>query len=234
MATTKQIIDSALRMIGVLASGEEAQPAEAQDAILYAKQMLDSWSNEGLLVPALTHETFYLTNQRSYTIGPGGDFDTIRPTTIENARIRDSGGLEQPVTITSVNQWASIRLKDTEVNSPSYLYYEPEFPLGRIEFSALPQAGDTLKLITTKPITELPALTGQVSFPPGYDRAIRLGLAIELAPEYGKQLDQVIAAQFRQAIMVLKRINSRSRAMTLEVDPGLTLQRGYDINHGPL
>ncbi len=234
MATTKQLIDSALRMIGALASGEDAQPAEVQDALLYAKQMLDSWSNEGLMVNALTHESFTLTGSRSYTIGPGGNFDTIRPTTIESARIRDAGGLETPVTIASQNIWTGIHLKDTSEYSPSYLYYEPEYPLGRIEFSALPTPNDTLKLITTKPITELPALTEQVSFPPGYERAIRLGLAIELAPEYGKQLDQVIAAQYRQSLAVLKRTNSRTRDLTMQVDSGLVLRGGYDITSGPM
>lgn len=234
MATTKQLIDGALRTIGVLASGEQAKPSEAQDALQYAKQMLDSWSNEGLLVPALTHESFTLSSKRTYTIGPGGDFDTVRPTTIENVRIRDAGNLETPVSIASLNLWANISLKDTVVNTPDYVYYEPEYPLGRLEFSCIPTAGDSLKLVTTKPITELPALTESVQFPPGYDKAIRLGLAIELAPEYGVDVSQVVAAGFRQAIMVLKRTNSKTRMGTVEVDSGLVRKNGYDINHGPL
>lgn len=234
MATTKQLIDGALRTIGVLASGEQAKPSEAQDALQYAKQMLDSWSNEGLLVPALTHESFTLSSKRTYTIGPGGDFDTVRPTTIENVRIRDAGNLETPVSIASLNLWANISLKDTVVNTPDYVYYEPEYPLGRLEFSCIPTAGDTLKLVTTKPITELPALTESVQFPPGYDKAIRLGLAIELAPEYGVEISAAVAAGYRQAIMVLKRTNSKTRMGTVEVDSGLIRKNGYDINHGPL
>ena len=234
MATTKQLIDGALRTIGVLASGEQAKPSEAQDALQYAKQMLDSWSNEGLLVPALTHESFTLSSKRTYTIGPGGDFDTVRPTTIENVRIRDAGNLETPVSIASLNLWANISLKDTVVNTPDYVYYEPEYPLGRLEFSCIPTAGYTLKLVTTKPITELPALTESVQFPPGYEKAIRLGLAIELAPEYGVDVSQAVAAGYRQALMVLKRTNSKTRMGTVEVDSGLIRENGYDINHGPL
>lgn len=235
MATTKTLINGALRSIRVLASGEEAKPSETQDGLEYARQMLESWSNEGLLVNALTHESFTLSSKRTYTIGSGGDFDTVRPTTIENVRIRDPGGLETTVTIASLNIWAGIDLKDTVVNAPNYVYYEPEYPLGRLEFSGIPTTGDTLKLVTTKPIEELPALTESVQFPPGYDKAIRLGLAIELASEYGVDIPPEIALNFRQAIMVLKRINSKTRIGTIEVDSGLTQQkRGYDINHGPL
>lgn len=233
MATTKRLIDSALRSIGVLASGEEARPAELQDALLYAKQMMDGWANETLLVPALVHETFTLTSARQYTIGPAGDFDTVRPTLIEHARIRDAGGLERPVEIVSLNIWAEIGIKDTIHDWPSYLYYEPSYPLGVIRFSANTRAGSELKLVTSKPLAELPALTSETEFPPGYERCIRLGLALELAPEYGKQVDPVIAAQYRQARAVLKRTNSATRTGTLKVDGGLLQPRGYDIYSGP-
>ena len=234
MATTKQLIQGAMRTIGVLAAGEEAHPAEMQDALEYAKQMLESWSNETLLVQAYTHETFPLAGTRSYTIGPGGDLDTVRPQHLVNVRIRDAGGLETPVTIASLEQWATIPLKDTERHTPSYVYYAPEHPLGRLEFSAMTTAGDSLYLVSAKPIEALPALTEDTTYPPGYDRAIRLGLALELAPEYGKQVDQVLASQLSYAMTVLKRTNSRARVPTLEVDAGLTRRHGYDITHGPL
>ncbi|MGM0614768.1 MAG: hypothetical protein ACQES7_04315 [Pseudomonadota bacterium] len=233
MATTKQLIESAMRTIGVLAAGEEAKPSELQDALEYAKAMLDSWSNETLMVQAYTHESFTLTSTRSYTMGPGGAFDTVRPQHLVNMVIRDSGGLDTPVSITSLEQWASIPRKDTERHSPAYAYFVPEYPLARIEFSAITTPGDTLKLVSAKAIEALPELTAETTYPPGYDRAIRLGLAMELAPEYGKQVDQVLAAQLNQAVTVLKRTNARARIPTLEVDHGLTRRRAYDITHGP-
>lgn len=233
MATTKRLIESALRTIGVLASGEEANPGEIQDALEIAQQMLQSWSNETLLVHVYTHESFTLTGARSYTIGPGGDFDTTRPQHLVNVRVRDAGGLETPITITSLEQWAGTPLKDTERYAPAYVYYIPEMPLGRLEFSANPQDGDTLKLVSAKPIEALPALTEDMTYPPGYDRAIRLGLATELAPEYGRPVDQVLFTQLMQAMTALKKANSRARVPTLEVDRGLRRGRRYDIDHGP-
>jgi len=233
MATTKRLIESALRTIGVLAAGEEAHPSEMQDALETAKQMMDGWSNESLLIPVLAHESFTLTAARSYTIGPGGDFDTTRPMFIHHLRIRDGSGYEQTIDISSLNTWAEIPWKDTETYWVQYAYYIPEFPLGRLVFSSWPQAGDALKMVSAKPITELPALTADVEYPPGYDRAIRLGLAMELGPEYGKPVDPVIAAQLRAAQTVLKRTNAKPRIPTLRVDPGLTREPRYDIDVGP-
>jgi hypothetical protein len=234
MATTKRLLEGALRKIGVLAAGEEAEPSELQDALEIANEWLDSLSNEGLLIYALTHESFQLTSSRTYTIGLGGDFDTVRPTTIEDVRIRDAGGLEEPVEIASLNKWSGIRIKDAVLTYPDYIYYEPTFPLGTLYLSAYPVENNYLLMVTTKPLTALPALTVDVDLPPGYLRFIRLGLAVELAPEFGKTIDPVIAATFRQATAVLKRTNSKSRMGTLEVDKGLLQRRrGYDVTQGP-
>ena len=234
MATTKRLLEGALRKIGVLAAGEEAEASELKDALEIANEWLESLSNEGLLIYALTHESFTLSSQRTYTFGPGGDFDTVRPITIESVRIRDSGGLEEPVEIASLNKWAGIRIKDTVLTYPDYAYYEPTYPLGTFYFSAIPVENDAVKIVSTKQLSALPALTVDVDLPPGYKRFIRLGLAVELAPEFGKTIDPVIAATFRQATAVLKRTNSKSRMGTLEVDRGLTQRRRYDINQGPL
>ena len=232
MATTKQLIESAMRTIGVLAAGEQAQPSELQDALMYAKQMLDSWSNESLLVPAYTSESFTLEAERSYTIGPGGDFDTVRPIGIRYMRIRDAGSIDHTVALTSLTQWASEPIKDTAEYVPDYAYYADAYPLGRIEFSSITTAGHTMFIESTKPIIELPELTGEVTYPPGYDRAIRLGLAMELAPEYGKQVDAVLAQQLRTALLTLKRTNGATRVPTLRVDAGITDRGGYDVMTG--
>jgi len=233
MATTKRLIESALRSIGVLASGEEAKPAELQDALLYAKQMLDSWTNETLLVPALIHEQFELTEQNTFTIGPGGDFDTVRPTLIEKLNIRESGGHQVPVEIVGLNTWSDIPIKNNVQTFPLYAYYTSGSPLGTLRFSAVTAAGNKLVMVSSKPIQDLPELTEEVEFPPGYERAIRLGLAMELAPEYGKPFDQVIALQYSQARKILKRTNSSTRLRDLQVDPALLQPRGYDIYNGP-
>lgn len=234
MATTKQLINQALRTIGVLASGEEAKPSEVQDAIVYAQQMLGSWANDNLMLHFMIEESLTLSDQRNYTIGYGGDFDTSRPTIIKHARIRYSAGLEVPVKISSHNVWAEIGIKDSQESTPNYLYYRPEYPLGKIQFSSVPIAGDELILTSEKPLADLPSLTSQVTFPPGYDKVIRLGLAIELAPEYGKSISQEHAALYASAMKSLKRTNSIARMGVAKVDSALVRRRAYDINHGPV
>lgn len=233
MTTVNELITSSLRVIGAVASGEDAEPSEIQDALLTAKIMMDSWSNQGLLVPAYVHESFVFTGGRTYTIGTGGDINTNRPISINNVRI-NAGDRDVQVTIASMELWASIELKDNVVTYPDYVYYDNQFPLGKLRFSEIPTTGDTLKLVSLKMLADLPAISADMEFPPGYDRAIKYGLALELAPEYGVTVSNLIAAQFRDAISVLKRTNGQSRTGNLRVDGGLLNNNGYyDINDGP-
>src|SRR3990167_1036896 len=63
--------------------------------------MLDSWSNERLMIHTVSVTSFGLTaSQGSYTIGNGGDFNMIRPTRIvDPCWIRDSDGNDSKLTL---------------------------------------------------------------------------------------------------------------------------------------
>jgi len=67
------IISRALKDIGALAAGETPSPEASQDAFDMLNDMLDQWSNEGMMVYYKTEIIFTTTNnQTQYTIGPGG------------------------------------------------------------------------------------------------------------------------------------------------------------------
>lgn len=233
MATVKSLVESALKSIGVLAAGEQAQPSDLQDAITKLTQMLASWEHETLLIPALATELFEVDSKQEYTVGPGGELDTTRPVQVFSLRAVDANGTERIIKLTSRNIIDGLPIKDTVETYPRWFHYEPEYPLGRIMLSSVLAPDTKLMLVAAKPFSPLPDLTEQTEFPPGYDRAIRLGLAFELAPEYGIQVSEVMAAQYRQAISNLKRTAAASRNMTLEVDSALQQRRRYDINYGP-
>lgn len=231
--TLKQLVIEALRAVGAAEPGEEPEAHSVSDALALAQDMLDSWSNERLLVPLLTRESFPLLAQRSYTMGPGGDFDTARPLTLVSAVLKDPTGLERPLILASRNQWDNLGLKDS-VAIPRFLYFHDEYPLASLEFSSIPTAGDTLELVSQKTIAELGALTDSLELPPGYNRLFRLGLTIEVAPEYGFAVSNETIGAFQQAWIGIKRTKAANRSMQMRVDPALRSgRRHYDINGGP-
>ena len=68
------IISRALKDIGALEAGETPTPEAAQDAFDMLNDMLDQWSNEGMMVYNYTEIVFpVVSGQTQYTIGPTGD-----------------------------------------------------------------------------------------------------------------------------------------------------------------
>ena len=65
------IISRALKDIGALEAGETPTPEAAQDALDMLNDLIDQWSNEGMMVYNVTEIVFpVISGQTQYTIGP--------------------------------------------------------------------------------------------------------------------------------------------------------------------
>lgn len=186
MATAKQIIESALRTIGVLASNEEGQPAELQDALFTLNGMLGDWSNDNLLINTRNERVFDLIEgKQNYTYGIGGDFDSQRPMSIEFAQINDG----ETYVCESLGLVQYKELFSTEKQRPIGYYFDPSYPLATIRFNSVP-INSKFKITTIEPFSKFDNIVNNINLPDGYDRALKLNLAVELASEYNGRLTQ--------------------------------------------
>ena len=83
--TVLDLITLALKKARVLGKGDILDDDDAQDALDTVNMMLDSWSLDRLFVYVDELQTFQTTGNATYTIGPGGDFDTARPNKLVSA-----------------------------------------------------------------------------------------------------------------------------------------------------
>ncbi len=225
--TAQDIITSALRRLGVVASGETPTTDELNDGLTALNELIESWSVEDLMVPYRKEESFPLVyGQSSYTIGPGGDFNTERPVFIMDAFIRDAGGYDFALDIIRLKEWARQALKST-ISRPQRMWYEQTYPLGTIRFDYRPVEGLTVFLYSLKPLTTFPDLTTEIDIPPEYSRALRWNLAGELADEYGRSISQILALNMAESKNMIISHNLASRMVTSEVDDGLRAQGRY-------
>lgn len=186
MTTALEIINGAARLIGVTRKGEALDADEAADGLVSLNDMLSSWSNHSLNVYARTLESLTLaTSALSYTIGSGATLNTTRPVKIVSGVIR-SGNIDYDLEFVSETQFESIGLKSTSGGPSCYATYDNGYPTGTLRFYPMPTAGDVLRLLSEKPLTEFATLATTVDLPPGTKRALRFNLAIEMASEYGK------------------------------------------------
>lgn len=211
MSTSRDLINSSLRLLGVLASGEAAGAAEATDGLASLNDLIDSWSTESLLIPNKVREVFPLiSGQQTYTMGTGGNFDTSRPMKIENALVQIPGGspvTEIPVKILTKDEYVRIVQKTATSSFPQYLYPDNANPLTSLSFWLVPNQSLNVVLYSWKPLAQLANLSTALSLPPGYSRALRYNLAVELAPEYGRTVAQEVAAIASESKAAIKRMN---------------------------
>ena len=212
--TALQLIQWALRLLGVLASGETPSSNEANDALVSLNAMIDTWSNESLLIYEEAYETFGLNvNQQSYQWGTGAaDFNSPRPQRLRDMnwqQITPTTTLELPVQIINKDQWAAISTKLIVSNIPTRAWLENTYPNATLWIWPVPSVSGNIVCWSWKPLVDIALLTTTISLPPGYQRALAYNLALELAPEDGRQVDQLVEAHAIEAKANLKSMNSK-------------------------
>jgi hypothetical protein len=234
MSTARDIIKGSLRLIGALATGETPPAEESNDALFALNGMLDSWSNENLIINAVTREEFTLVGgQAAYSFGPGGDFDSSRPIGIERVLIQNTQvpQNEIPVEIITMHEFASIPTKDVQGSIPTQVFIDGTFPNETLNFYPVPSEGTTVVIYSQKPLLNLPSLNTSISLPTGYERAIRYNLAMEIAPEYGREASNTVVVVAMRSKEVIKRKNIRPVYLKCD-EATLDHKRPFDYRTG--
>jgi len=231
MSTAGAIINQTLKILGVLEAGQTASGEESADALVTLNQMVDSWSNEKLMLHVLDDVSNSLTTGTSqYTIGSGGDWTDTRPLRITKAYVQDSDGNDYPMQIINNSEWSDIWLKTQGNSYPRYLYYRPDYPLGQINIWPEPSASLTLKLEVWNVLSTFASLTTSVSLPQGYERAIKYNLAIDLAPEYEEaRISPTVAKLAMESKAVIKNVNNKD--IPVLISP-LARRGRFNVNTG--
>lgn len=181
MPTAQQIVTRQMQALGILGRNGVPTAADYNDAIAATNAMLDSWSGENLFAWANQTIAHTLTiNTSSYTIGSGGAINTTRPDNISQAWLRDSNGLDYPMSVVPQYIWNGIGDKSIDSQIPTTLFYDPQYPLGIVNIFPVPLLAYSLRMNAILQQTTFSSVTHSLSAPPGYERAMILQGAVEL------------------------------------------------------
>jgi hypothetical protein len=161
--TVQELINRALTLIGVIATGHTPAPEESNDGLQVLNQVLASWSADGLACYQIRRDTFTLTGAQSYTMGTGGVFSAQRPTRVVAARA-SSGNYGRSLRIIDVNRWTEILERGGAVNLPGKAYVDYSNPLATVYLWPAPLVGTVIELYTLQEFTTF--LEGVAAPPP--------------------------------------------------------------------
>jgi hypothetical protein len=210
--TVNDVIESSLRLIGVLDPNQTAAAEDVADSLMAFQDLMSEIGGDGTMIPGTTTEAITLVStQSSYTVGENGspDLNTIRPEHIFNAFVRDSSGYDHYVDVISESDYNAISSKTT-ASRPQRIWYNPTAPNGTVYVHPVPTSAESLYIVSRKPFTESTSKTQELlddlGIPRNYHSHLKFMLAVEIAPEFGVEpSDKVImrAAQGESKIMNL-------------------------------
>ena len=227
MSTVNDVIETAMKLIGELGQGESMAAASQTDAYNALNNMLESWWLQRLAVYQIYKETFSLVaNDGEYTIGASGNFNTTRPVKIDSAQIRENS-IDYVMQQIESAEYASIMNKSVTSNIPNLFYYDNAYPLATIYLWPVPSAANSIILNTWKQIRAFTAVTNDVTLPPGYERALKYNLAMEIAPLFGVEPTSMVARIARESLADIKRNNEQP--LYANLDPAIYGRRRWSI-----
>ena len=238
--TALKLIERSMRLVKQLSVGQSATDDQLNSGLGLLNELLESWNLDGSMIYEQSREVHNLTGGhnphtigKSFNGGDAGDIDIPRPVNIQEASIISAEGSEYPIDLTSKERYQEISTKDTGSDISTRFWYEREWPLAKIHLYPVPASGVQLVLYTWKPLPSGLSLADKLSLPPGYMRALRFNLAIELAADYGVIVSPVVAKGSRDSKAAVARANSNELAF-ITPDPTVLPFGGglYDVRSG--
>lgn len=209
MTTAADQIKGGLRLIGQLAQGEEPDADTYADALTALNQMLDSWSTERLSIFCLQTQTFtWPSNTRVRTVGPTGQLVGLRPVLVDPSTFYTFGNLRYNLAQVNVDQYNSIALIAATSTMPQVMYANMTMPDATLSLWPIPTSSIELSLVSVQELSQPATLTTELVVPPGYLKAYRYALAVEIATEFGIEPPPTVKRQADLSKRTIKRINN--------------------------
>lgn len=221
-------INGALRLLGVLAESEVPSASVSQDALSAMNQMIDSWNTERLMIYNTIDQVFtWPAGQITRHLGPTGEFVGLRPVLLDDSTYYRDPGTNVSFGIKFINQqqYDGIAVKTVTSTYPQVMWINMEYP--NISMTIYPKPTRDLEwhFISVQELDQPATLNTILALPPGYLRAFKYNLAMEIAPEFGIEPSPQVMRIAMTSKRNLKRINNPDDIMSMPYAIVATRQR---------
>lgn len=221
--TGQEVIGDAFALLNVFLPGEAIPANDGQFARRFLNDLLSAWGTKALMIPVVARERFDLVADQGgpddpYTIGPGGDFDTERPSTqasLVGANLiltATDPEVRVPLGIYTDDAYDANAIPDLANSQPTALYYNPTYQndLGSICLWPVPDVStNDLELFLQKPLAQFADLSTAYFVPDGVPLALKYNLADLLQVPYGRELSAKAQRIAVSSLSSVKRSNTK-------------------------
>lgn len=213
-----------LILINAIGQGDVPEIEMMNDTMRTFNEMLDNWSTETLSVYGQNQYSLpLLAGVGTYTWGDGGTIDLDRPVHVVDANFRVNNTVT-PVRIEGQDMFNAISSPADSAVIVERLTYINSYPLGTLKVWPIPMSDNTgLQVVTRRILSSITNLQQLIDVPPGYTKALRFNLAVDLWPEYSNpQTDiETIKRLAQDSKADIQRANSTDIEMSFSDIPGV-------------
>lgn len=191
--TRNQIIESALRKLGVLALGQVPEAEQYTNGQIALNAAVAELQTIGMLLWARKEYSIVLVaSQKDYTLGIGQTIATPFPLKIQQARLVDNTSLSV-IDMEQKSVYDFNLLPQNSSGQPVSFTYQPFVNYGVVSVWPKPDTNaatnKSLKIVYQRPFEGFTASGETPDFPQEWQNAIIYYLAKLLAPEYGLPIE---------------------------------------------
>lgn len=191
--TVGDLCNNAAQELGVIQPGETLDADNLVAVRNILRRLLNEWNGDRRRVYATKFDQFTLVTNPPLgylTIGPSGDFDTTqRPVSVDGANLvltTSNPPVQTGIKIRDAQWWLNQSVPTLTSTVPTDLYYQPDWPLGKLYFWPVPTFAYDVQLMSRVLLSDQVATSDDFSLPPAYENAVMLTLAEMSRRTFGK------------------------------------------------
>jgi len=229
VTTARDLITLALQDAGITGQGLSPGATDINNGLTRLNDMISQWQRNRWLIWHLVPTDLAMTGATFYTIGTGGNFNVARPDRLEAARIIQNNppspnDVGWPMELVqSMEAYNNIRLQHLG-SFPRFVFYDADFPLGKVYFWPLPSSLYTGRVITKAVLQTFANLSTVYNMPEEYKEAIRFNLEVRFCRAYKLPVTPELKMAAAASLNIIRNANAQIPILQVPnelVRPGL-------------
>lgn len=222
--TARKVIGRALRLLGVIASGDDPTDEEAIDSFSALKDMIDQWHTNSMMSYSAAEASF-TGSSATVTVGTGGDISITNPQHIQYVKW-------DGVDLDACSSFEEFKSGSLSVGIPERAFYSKANPLSSLLLAPAPTVSGTVKIGYMVPFIQFASLDANVDLPEGCSKMLAYNLAVEMAPEFEKQPSQLVTTIANNTVADFKRMNTQVPLLGLPAEIAGLGSDSFDMTGG--
>lgn len=199
--TLTALATAAVEDLGVIDAGGTLSASQLAQALAAANTMLDNWSSQKLLVArSLLQSQAYTAATQSYT---------LTALKVEAAHNVLAAGPSNKINVLNAEQWSALPDRQRQSYLVENCFYDRAATTPKIYFSPIPVASTgSAELTLWVAHAQFVDATTAYTLLPGYQQLMQFGLAMVLAPKYGRTPSPQLKENYQQALAAVASLNA--------------------------